>query len=130
MRTSKQSQQFARQLYRLSLENDQVSPERVGAVLVYLRGHPPRESLAVLREYRRLVARQLARSHAIVEHAGAIDDAILHALADALSRRYARPVTATARIEPRLIAGLRIRIGDDLYESSIAGQLAALKAAT
>lgn len=130
MRASKQSQQFARQLYRLSLENDQVAVERVGAVLAYLRDHPPREALAVLREYRRLVARQLARSHAVVEHAGAISDAILRGIADTLSRRYARPVTATAKIEPRLIAGLRIRIGDDLYESSIAGQLSTLKAAT
>jgi F-type H+-transporting ATPase subunit delta len=41
-------------------------------------------------------------------------------------QRYQRPIAAAAQSNPGLIAGLRIRVGDDLYESSVAGQLAAL----
>lgn len=129
MHARKQAQQLARQLYRLSLMDGQVSAERVGGVLAYLELHPPRQLLAVLKHYRRLVARQLARNHALVEHAGAINDNILHAIASALSRKYQRPVAAAAQLNPQLIAGLRIRLGDDIYESSIAGQLAALASA-
>jgi F-type H+-transporting ATPase subunit delta len=126
MHASKQSQLLARQLYRLSLVDGAVSAERVVGVLAYLQTHPPRQVLAVLKHYRRLIARQLARHHALVEHAGMIDAAILRAVAEAFSRKYQRPVTASARPNPALIAGLRIRVGDDVYESSIAGQLAAL----
>jgi len=128
MPSSRPSQQLARHLWQLSLVDGQVSPERVTAVLAFLQQHPPRQPLTVLKDYRRRVARQLARHHARVEHAGAIDAAILGALAAALSRRYRRPITATAQANPALIAGLRIRVGDDLYEASIAGQLAALAA--
>lgn len=130
MPSSRPSQQLARHLCQLSLVDGQVSPELVTAVLAFLQQHPPRHLLTVLKDYRRLVARQLALHHARVEHAGAIDAAILGALAAALSRKYRRPITATAQPNPALIAGLRIRIGDDLYEASIAGQLAALAAMT
>lgn len=130
MRASKQSQQFARQLFRLSLADSQISAERVGGVLACLEKHPPRQPLAVLKHYHRLVAAQLAKNRALVEHAGAIHDEILRAIESALMRKYQRPITAAAQPNPGLIAGLRIRIGDDVYESSIVSQLAALAPST
>ena len=126
MRASKQSQQFARQLFRLSLADGQVSTERVSAVLAHLASKPPRQPLAVLRHYQRLITIQIARNSALVEHGGPIDDGLLRSLETAFTRKYQRPITASARPNPALIAGLRIHIGDDLYESSIASELAAL----
>jgi F-type H+-transporting ATPase subunit delta len=126
MHPSRQSQQLARQLCQLSIEDGAVSAQRVGAVLAFLRERPPRQPLAVLKHYRRLVARELARSQAIVEHAGAIDARILAAIETAMSRRYRRTIAMVPRSNPQLIAGLRIRVGDDIYESSVASQLAAL----
>ena len=128
MRASKQSPQFARQLVRLSLADGQISAERVSGVLAYLEKHPPRQPLVVLRIYYRLVSIEIAKSHALVEHAGPITNSILHAIEDAFTQKYQRPIAATARPNPELIAGLRIRVGDDVYESSIAGQLAVLSA--
>jgi F-type H+-transporting ATPase subunit delta len=46
-----------------------------------------------------------------------------------MTKKYGRPVTATAKPNPALLAGLRVHIGDDIYESSVAGQLATLSAA-
>jgi F-type H+-transporting ATPase subunit delta len=43
-----------------------------------------------------------------------------------MTKKYRRPITATARAHPALLAGLRVRVGDDVYESSVSGQLAAL----
>jgi len=43
-----------------------------------------------------------------------------------MTKKYARPVTASAKANPSLLAGLRIRVGSDVYESSVAGQLANL----
>jgi F-type H+-transporting ATPase subunit delta len=128
MRASKQSNEFARQLFRLSIEGDQISAERVAAVLAHLALHPPRQPLAVLRRYYRLVARQLARNRALVEHGGPVDDGLLRAIEVAFTRKYRRPIAAAARPNPDLIAGLRVRIGDDVYEASVAGQLAVLSA--
>ena len=128
MRASKQSDLFASQLFRISLDGGQVSAERVSGVLAHLAQHPPRQPLAVLRRYHRLVAGQLARNRALVEHGGPLDNSVLRAIEAAFTRKYQRPVAAIARPNPDLIAGLRVRVGDDVYEASVAGQLASLSA--
>jgi F-type H+-transporting ATPase subunit delta len=120
----------AKQLVQLSLENGRVSPERVTGVLEYLEKHRPSGLPAILRLYHRLIGVEIARGEARVEHAGPVSSAQLAAIAANFTRRYGRPVTSVARPNPALLAGLRVRIGDDLYESSVAGQLAALGASS
>jgi F-type H+-transporting ATPase subunit delta len=125
----KQVQQLARQLFKLSLVDGALSADHVAGVLAYLEKHRPASALAVLKAYHRLVAIEAARGQAIVEHAGAVSDAALAAIAAAMTKKYRRPVVASARQNDTLLAGLRVRVGDDTYESSVAGQLAALSAA-
>ena len=126
---ARKAQQFARQLFKMSVVDGVVSAERVSGVLDYVEKHRPANPVMVLRAYARYIAAELAKSEAVVEHAGAISAAMLAAVAAAMTAKYGRPVTATARPNPTLLAGLRVHVGDDVYESSIAGQLAALSAA-
>ena len=119
---------YAKQLLQLSLDNGVVSAERVAGVLEYLEKNPPARLSLVLAAYRKLVAAELAKGEARVEHAGPVAPEALAAIAAALGRRYGRPVAATATPNPALLAGLRVRIGDDVYESSVSGQLSALSA--
>lgn len=125
----KQVQQLARQFLQLSVVNGELSAERVAGVLQYIEKHRPAHVVAVLRAYQRLVAAEVARGQAVVEHAGAVSEAVLASIAAAMTRRYGRQVVSVARRQDTLIAGLRVRVGDDVYESSVAGQLAALSSA-
>lgn len=125
----KQVQTLARQYFKLSLHDGVLSAERVGGVLAYIEKHRPANTVAVLRAYERLIAAEVARGQAVVEHAGAISDATLASIAAAMTRKYNRPVSAVAKPNAALVAGLRVRVGDDSYESSVAGQLATLAAA-
>jgi F-type H+-transporting ATPase subunit delta len=125
----KQVERLARELFKLSVVDGAVSAERVSGVLAYLEQHHPLHAAAILRIYHRFVAAEVARSRAVIEHAGSISSATLDAVAAAMTKKYARPVTAVAKKNDALLAGLRVRVGDDTYESSVAGQLAALAAA-
>jgi len=125
----KQIQLLSRQFFKLSVVEGALSAERVSGVLEYIEKHRPANTLAVLKAYQRLVAAEFARSRAVVEHAGSISEATLATIAAAMTKKYARPVTATAQPNAALVAGLRVRVGDDTYESSVAGQLATLAAA-
>ena len=124
----KQVQQLARQFYKLSFTDGAISSDRVSGVLEYIEKHRPANSMAVLKAYRRLIGAEVARGQAVVEHAGPIDAVALHAIATAMAQKYRRPVTAIQKQNDDLLAGLRVRVGDDLYESSVAGQLGALAA--
>jgi F-type H+-transporting ATPase subunit delta len=124
----KQAQQLAHRLFKLSLVDGLVSPELVAGVLAYVEKHQPANPMMVLKAYHRLIALELAKSRALVEHAGSLGEPVLRSIAAAMTQKYHRPIAAVARPNPALIGGLRVRVGDDVYESSIAGQLAALAA--
>jgi F-type H+-transporting ATPase subunit delta len=128
MRADKKTKALAKQLFKLSIVNGAVSPEQVAGVLGYIEKNVPRHALALLQLYHRAIATELAKSQAVVEHAGPIGDATLQSITAAMTRRFSRPVAATAKPNPQLLAGFRIRVGSDVYESTIAGQLAALSA--
>ncbi len=125
----KQIQQLARQFFQLSLVDGALSADRVAGVLAYIDKHRPAQPLAVLKAYQRLIAAEIARGLAVVEHAGSVNDAVLAQITAAMTKKYSRKVTATTKRNDALLAGLRIRVGDDVYESSVSGQLAALAAA-
>lgn len=125
---SKAAHELARTLFKLSVENSTVSADRVAGVLAYLEKHRPANPVMVLKAYRRLIAAELARGAVRVEHAGPLAASVLAGITAALSQKYHRPLISTAQPNPALIAGLRIRVGDDIYESSVAGQLADLAA--
>ena len=62
----------------------------------------------------------------MIEHAGPIADSLVQSIATTMAGRYGRAVAGVAKANPSLLAGLRVRVGDDVYESSVAQQLAGL----
>jgi len=128
MAADKKTKLLARQLFKLSVVDGQVSPEQVSGVLAWVEKHSPRQSLSLLQIYQRLIATELSRSQALVSHAGSLPDGVLARIGQAMTTKYRRPITPSAKPDASLIAGIRVRVGDDLYESSAAGQLAALSA--
>ena len=125
----KQIQLLARQFFKLSIVDGALSTDRVAGVLEYIEKHRPANALAVLKAYQRLIAAEFARGQAIVEHAGPVSAATLAAITAAMTKKYARTISATTQPNAALLAGFRVRVGDDTYESSVGGQLAALAAA-
>ena len=123
-----QIQKLARQFFKLSLVDGRLSEQQVAGVLAYIEKHEAANAVAILNAYRRLIATEVAKGVATVEHSGPVSDTTLATIASSLSQRYSRPVTTTAKANPSLLAGLRVRVGDDVYEASVSSQLAALSA--
>lgn len=118
---------FAKKLAELSQDNGLVSSEKVAAVLEVLRKKPPRKPKTVLKHYLYYIKHAINRSRAIIEYAGRIDDSAIAAIERQLSQTYNRPITTTSVENKSLIAGIRILIGDDTYDASVAGRLANLE---
>jgi F-type H+-transporting ATPase subunit delta len=60
---------------------------------------------------------------ATVESAFPLSEQQLAALVASLERRSGRKVQATVRVVPELIGGVTLRIGDDVWDGSVCGQL-------
>ncbi len=121
---------LARQLFRLSLDGGRVSPERVGGVLAWVDKHRPSSASALLRAYRRLIGAELGRHRAVIEYAGDLAPSAFTAIAEAMSKRFDRSIEPVPVPQPDLIAGMRVRVGDCVFENSIVSQLAALQPAS
>jgi F-type H+-transporting ATPase subunit delta len=117
----------AKQLLTLSLENGAVSAERVGAILNSLtKSRSPHQLRPLLRVYLALIRREVAQGEARIEHAGPLTDAVANAIAQHFSQALGRPVRPVARRNDALLAGFRVRVGDDVIDASAALHLANL----
>ncbi|MFM7398367.1 MAG: F0F1 ATP synthase subunit delta [Verrucomicrobiota bacterium] len=118
----------ARRLLALSFEGGAVSSDRVAAVLAALTSSRPAHTLRpLLRAYLAAVRRELARSEAAIEHAGPLSSEQANAVAAHFSRALGRPVRPVARRNDALLAGFRVRVGDDVTDLTASARLRALE---
>lgn len=131
---AKEDQKLRKQalrLTRLSLDpTGQVSPGRVTMVLATLRasGHPRQRQL--LKFYLAFISKETARTQAIVEHAGPVAENTADAIAASLTSQTGRVITASTRPNPELLAGLRVILGDHVWDASAKARLDRLAAAS
>lgn len=80
-------------------------------------------------QYMALVNAQSGVSEAVVHSAFPIDEAALADLLGTLQKRFGRKLTATVRIDPELIGGVCVVVGDEVLDTSVKARLEQMKAA-
>ena len=76
-----------------------------------------------LDEYQKVAARHRKRLVALVTVARPLDDGQAERLADALGRQYDRPVHLNVVVDRDVIGGIRVEIGDDVIDGTVASRL-------
>lgn len=105
-----------------------VDEARVRAVIAELpRAFPPTRLRPLLKNFYAAVARELRFSQARIEFAGTPPAGTAEGLAEYFSKLYARPISPVPVPNPALLGGLRVQVGDDVYDASLAGTLAKLR---
>lgn len=124
MQRDKKTTRLAKKLVELSREdNGVVTDAKVGEVLAGLKQVEHRHPLLVLKAYLYYLRREVALQTAVVWTPGALGAESLEAIAAKFTQQYARPISAETREDASLIAGVRVRVGDDVYDASVAGRL-------
>lgn len=122
---------YAKQLTQLSLDSDgRVSPERVSALLETLKQKSPPKLARILKLFAYYLSKEVKRGELKIEYAGSLGNSTTAELQAAFSKKYGCELTVVAQECSDLIAGLRVHVADDVYDSSVKGRLAALAQAT
>lgn len=123
------SRKLAKRLAELTVTAGADAPAQVNAALTKLIGARPLvERRAFIKAYLRLLERALRESQLIVEHAGPLDEASIREIAVAFAAKTGRKFEVIPRENPSLLGGLRLILGDNVYDASIAGRLDRLAA--
>ena len=83
----------------------------------------------IARQFRALVNAQLGASDAVVYSAYEIDGAALADLAGVLEKRFARKLNLQVVLQPELIGGVRVVVGDEVLDLTVKARLEQMKVA-
>ncbi len=80
-------------------------------------------------QFKALVNRASGSFDAVVYSAFALNDAALADLAAVLEKRFSRKLNLSVEIDPELIGGVRVVVGDEVLDTSVKARLEQMKAA-
>jgi F-type H+-transporting ATPase subunit delta len=127
MRTTKEARKTSRQLLKLSFTDGKLDEHKVNQVVQSVLTEKPRHFGEVLKDYQRLLRLEVAKHHAVVESATALNMNLSDLLVTKLKSRYGNDLTIEFKTNPTLLGGLRVKLGDDVWDGSVRNRLRTLQ---
>jgi F-type H+-transporting ATPase subunit delta len=127
MKISKQSRRDGKALFNVCRVNGVLDEGKVRQVLTEVVARKPRGYVATLNQFHRLVKLDIARRAAVVESATQLAPAIQESVRRQLAARHGAGLDLSFKVNPAVIGGLKVRVGSDIYDGTVAGRLAALE---
>ena len=123
MKISKAAAASARRLFGLCQTNGRLDESKLRTVVSRLIESKPRDYRAILVAIQRLTRLDLERRQVTVESAVNLDFASQQRILVGLANQYGPDLVVSYQITPALIGGLRIRVGNDVFDGSVKGRL-------
>ena len=127
MKITQQARRDAKQLFRICLVDGLLDESRARQVVQQIVVAKPRGYLGTLTHFRRLVELDNARHTAKVVSAMTLPSDLQASVRTDLARVYGPGLSIFFAENSALIGGMRIRVGSDVYDSSVQARLAALE---
>lgn len=127
MKISKEIRQVARQLVRISFADGALDDKKVKEIVAEIAGKRPRNYLQLLETFQRLLRLEAEKHRARIESATELDRATGEKIVADLKRKYGAGLTTEFSVNPALLGGVRIRVGSDVWDSSVRNRLERLQ---
>ncbi len=125
------NRRLAKKIAHLALDaGDAGAAELHLALKALLARKPVGERRAFLNYLRRCIVREQSMRELKVEHAGPVDASSIEALSTSLGSHAGRTLTTRFLENPDLLGGLRVRLGDVVYDASLSTRLRELEKST
>ena len=128
MKLDKESRKLSKRLFQASFTNGAIDNSNVSVIAKKIVESRPRNAIGVLKEYQRLVRLEVEQHQALIESAVELDQATSGQLVANLKAKYGADLSTEFRVTPELLGGIRIKIGSDVFDSSIRERLSRLDA--
>lgn len=123
MKISRVAATTARRLFGLCQTGGRLDDSKLRHVVARLIESQPRDYRAVLSALQRLIRLDHERRKVTVESAVELDAATRLRVMAGLAKPYGAELVAEYQVNPALLGGLRIRVGNDVLDGSVQGRL-------
>ena len=123
MKVTKVATSTARRIFRLCQTGGRLDEAKLSASIRDLASTKPRGYLGVLTALKRLVRLEMERRRVIVESAAELDQNSRDRIVSGIAVKYGVGLTFEFRTNPVLLGGLKIRVGNDVFDGSVQGRL-------
>ena len=127
MKINKETRQLSKELFRSSFTDGQLDSGRVASLIKSLIEKKPRHYIQVLEAYKRLLRLEVEKRTATIETATELSPEAGAQIVANLKRRYGSDLTARFIVTKELLGGMRIRVGSDVWDSSVRNRLQRLQ---
>jgi F-type H+-transporting ATPase subunit delta len=127
MRTTKEARKTSRRLLSLSFTDGKLDQQKVNQMVQSVLQDKPRHYGEVLQDYQRLLRLEVEKRHAVVESATTLNSTLSDLLITKLKARYGDDLTIEFKTNSNLLGGLRVKLGDDVWDGSVRNRLRTLQ---
>ena len=120
---------LAKFLARLIVEAGEAGLHEIKPALEKIvAGRSAADRKSFLKYFHKAVTREFHRDTLTIESAEGLPDAVTDQIVHSFNEKHDRPIYVIQKQNPELIAGLRVRLGDSVYDASLAHNLQTLAA--
>ena len=127
MKLNKEIRQLSRRMVQASFTDGQLDAGRITSLVDSVIAEKPRNYVAVLKNYKRLLRLEVEKRRATIETASEVDPAIRSDIIANLKTKYGNDLSPEFKVDPQLLGGMRIRVGSDVWDSSVRNRLERLQ---
>ncbi len=127
MKINKETRQLSKELLRASMVDGKLDSSRISSLVKSLIEKKPRHYIQVLEAYKRLLRLEVEKRTATIETATQLAPEAGQQIVENLKRRYGSDLAARFVVSPELLGGMRIRVGSDVWDSSVRNRLTRLQ---
>ncbi len=123
MKISKETRQLSKELLRSSFIDGRLDSGRVASLVKSLIEKKPRHYIQVLEAYQRLLRLEVEKRTATIETATELSPEAGAQIVANLKRKYGGDLASNFVVNKELLGGMRIRVGSDVWDSSVRNRL-------
>jgi F-type H+-transporting ATPase subunit delta len=123
MKINKETRQLSKALLRASFIDGQIDSAKVASLVKSLIEKKPRHYLQILEAYQRLLRLEVEKRTATIETATELPPESGAKIVANLKRKYGGDLAANFIVNKDLLGGMRIRVGSDVWDSSVRNRL-------
>jgi F-type H+-transporting ATPase subunit delta len=123
MKINKETRQLSKELLRASFTDGRLDNGRIASLVISLIKKKPRNYIKVLEAYKRLLRLEVEKRSATIETATEVAPEASAQIVANLKRKYGSDLATRFVVKKELLGGMRIRVGSDVWDSSVLNRL-------